>query len=78
MTLWHMCVACWLPKATSTHSDYVILNCLSTATVVARKRLSVALFVHCLSWYIICNTYQENANVNSAGKLCLQQQNLKK
>jgi hypothetical protein len=26
MTIWHMRVACWVPKATNTHSEYEILN----------------------------------------------------
>ena len=25
MTIWHMRIACWIPKATYTHSEYVIL-----------------------------------------------------
>ena len=25
MTIWRMCIACWVPKATNTHSEYVIL-----------------------------------------------------
>ena len=25
MTTWHMCIACWIPKVTNTHSDYIIL-----------------------------------------------------
>jgi len=25
MTIWHMCFACWITKATDTHSEYVIL-----------------------------------------------------
>jgi len=25
MTIWRMRIACWLPKATNTHSEYVIL-----------------------------------------------------
>jgi len=25
MTTWHMRTACWIPKATNTHSEYVIL-----------------------------------------------------
>ena len=25
MTIWHMRIACWIPKAINTHSDYVIL-----------------------------------------------------
>jgi hypothetical protein len=26
MTVWRMRIACWLPKATNTHSQYVILT----------------------------------------------------
>ena len=25
MTIWRMCIACWIPKATGTHSEYVTL-----------------------------------------------------
>jgi hypothetical protein len=25
MTIWHICSACWTPKAKSTHSEYVTL-----------------------------------------------------
>jgi hypothetical protein len=25
MTIWRMRIACWIPKATNTHSQYVIL-----------------------------------------------------
>jgi hypothetical protein len=25
MTIWRMRIACWIPKATNTHSEYVIL-----------------------------------------------------
>jgi hypothetical protein len=26
MTLWHIRIACWIPKATNTYSEYVIVN----------------------------------------------------
>jgi hypothetical protein len=25
MTMWHLRIACWIPKATNTHSEYIIL-----------------------------------------------------
>jgi hypothetical protein len=25
MTMWHMGIACWIPKATDTHAEYVML-----------------------------------------------------
>jgi hypothetical protein len=28
MTIWRMRIACWIPKATNTHSGYVILIAL--------------------------------------------------
>jgi len=28
MTIWHMHIACWIPKATGTHSEYAILIAL--------------------------------------------------
>ena len=28
MTVWRMRIACWIPKATNTHSEYVILIAL--------------------------------------------------
>jgi hypothetical protein len=44
--------ACWITKATNTHPEYVILNCSTTATMVARTHLSVTLYVHCLSCFV--------------------------
>ena len=38
MTIWRMLIACWIPKAIDTHSEYVTLT---TATVVARTLLGV-------------------------------------
>ena len=40
--------ACWIPKATHTHSVYVILIFFSTASMIARRRFNVTLSVHCL------------------------------
>jgi hypothetical protein len=46
----HMHSACWIPKATNTHSVYVILGCFSTAIMVTHTRPDVSFYVHCLSW----------------------------
>ena len=48
MTIWCMRIACWIPKATSTHSQYVT-HYFSIAAVVARTPLNVKLHVQCLS-----------------------------
>jgi hypothetical protein len=33
MTIWRMRIACWIPKATNTHSEYVIFIAFLTETV---------------------------------------------
>jgi hypothetical protein len=43
MTIWRMRIACWIPKATDTHSEYVILIAFPLQTMVAQMRLDVAL-----------------------------------
>ena len=48
-TIWSMRSARWIPKATNTHSEYVILIAFSTATMVAWMRLNITLYVNCLS-----------------------------
>jgi hypothetical protein len=41
MAIRHVRIACWIPKATNTHSKYVILTAFSTITMVVRTRLNV-------------------------------------
>ena len=48
MTIWCMRTACWIPKAINT-LRFCNTRCFSTATVVARTRLNLTLYVHCLS-----------------------------
>ena len=47
-----MRIACWILKATDTHSEYVI-SLLSTAKIVAQARLIVTSYAHCLPRLII-------------------------
>jgi len=51
MTIWRLRIACWIPKATNTHLAYVVLTAFPMQ-LVARTRLSVMLYVRCLSCYI--------------------------
>jgi len=45
-----MRIACWLPKATNTHTLWLCNTYrFSTATTVAEKRLNVTLYAQCLS-----------------------------
>ena len=52
MTIWRTRIACWVPKATNTHSEYVILFCFSTPTVVARTGLSVTSYVQYIAFLV--------------------------
>ena len=48
-----MRTACWIPKATHTHTHRICFAyCFSTATMVARMRLNVTLYLFCPSWWI--------------------------
>jgi len=42
----HMSTACWIPKTTFTHTEYVMFIVFSTATMVTRTILNVRLYVH--------------------------------
>ena len=65
MAIWRMRSACWITKATHTkphthtHTHTHTQNLLfSTATMVARTRLSVTFHVHCL-YCLFCNWHME-------------------
>jgi hypothetical protein len=49
MAKWRMRLACWTTKATNTHSEYVILFAFTRQQWLTLTRLSVTLYVRCLS-----------------------------
>ena len=59
VTVWHIRVACWVSKSTRTHArgrahrQLCNTYCFSTALIVSRTRLSVTLYVHCLSCLVL-------------------------
>jgi hypothetical protein len=54
ITMWRMRFACWIPEATDTHAEYVILDFLSTTTMVIRTRLIFTSYVQ----YIVTSYVQ--------------------
>jgi hypothetical protein len=48
MTIWCMRIACWINKATDTHSEHVILIAFPQQQFVSKTHLSVKLSLHCL------------------------------
>jgi len=56
MIIWRLSITCLIPKATNTHSEYVILV-FSHETMVKRTRLNVTLYKHCVSrWNVVSKT----------------------
>ena len=45
MTVWHVRIACWIPKATNTHSEYVVLIALPLQQWL-HERASVVRYTH--------------------------------
>jgi len=45
MTIWRMRIACWIPKATNTQSQYVILTAFPLRQLVEQTHLNVTLHV---------------------------------
>jgi len=49
MTMSRMRIACWIPKATHTHSELeTFMYYFSKVTMVAGRRQNVTLYEHCL------------------------------
>ena len=60
MTIWRMCIACWVSKATSRHSEYVIIIAL-TLQQLSHERISVLRYT-----YIAC-LVDENQVISEEG-----------
>jgi hypothetical protein len=53
MTIWRMRIACWIPKATHPHSEYVILIAFPQQRWLQERASTLSLYVHCQSFIII-------------------------
>jgi len=51
MTIWHMYIVCWIPKATDTHSKYVILIVFPQQQWLHKRASMSCLHIQCLSFY---------------------------
>jgi len=56
MTIWHMRIACWIRRATNTHSDYVMLIAFLPQQLL-HERASVLRYTYiaCPFTYSLCN-----------------------
>jgi hypothetical protein len=48
-TIWVTRIACWIPKATNTHSEYVLLIAFPLQQWLQERGSALRLSVHCLS-----------------------------
>ena len=49
MTVWRMCIERYIPKATDTHSEYVILIAFPLQQWLHERALILRLYVHSIS-----------------------------
>jgi len=48
-TIWRMRVACWIPKPTNPHSEYVIIIAFPRQKWLCERAWTLGLYVHCRS-----------------------------
>jgi len=54
MTIWHMCIACWIDKATNTHSEYIILFAFSLQQWLQERTLILRYtYIACLVFFFL-------------------------
>jgi len=50
LTIWRVRVACWIPKATDTHSEYVTRIAFPLQQQLHESASLLCLYAHCLSY----------------------------
>jgi len=53
LTIWTMRLAFWIPTATDTYTECIILTAFPLQQIVTRTHLNVTLYVHSLSGYYV-------------------------
>ena len=54
MTIWHLRIVCWIPKATDTHSEYVILIVFPLQQWLhERASMLRYMYIACLGYFLI-------------------------
>ena len=56
MTIWRMRIACWIPKATNTHSEYVTLTAFPLQQWLHESASTLRLYVHFLPCFLVPHT----------------------
>ena len=73
MTMWHMCIVCWIPKATNTHSDYITHAAFSLQQWLDKCTLALCcLYIACVAdyHYLKCRNLTYNHMTSVHGCCC--------
>jgi len=65
MIIWRMRIACWIPKATNTSPEYVLLTDFPLQRRLHEEHLIVTLRVHCMSGLNLCEGFLSTASDHS-------------
>jgi hypothetical protein len=75
MTKWRMRIACWIPKATNTHSEYTILIACPVQQLL-HERTSILGYTHVACIVLTTMDFMravievDNINVHSGDRIC--------
>jgi hypothetical protein len=64
MIIWLICIACWIIKATRTHSGYVILIAFRLQNSYTNAPLCYVIRILCVLLLVINNTNKASINDN--------------
>ena len=59
VTMWRMCIACWVPKATDTHLQYVIISAFPLQQWL-REHAPVLRYTHIACLVTICVFHKQD------------------
>ena len=52
--IWRMRLACWIPKATDTHSEYSVIIAFPRQEMVTGRRLTMLRYTHIACLILMC------------------------
>ena len=64
MKIWCMHIACWIPQATNTYSEYITVIAFPTAKMVAWTHINVTLYINIYIYIYIHNSYFAHSKEN--------------
>jgi len=63
--IWRTRITCWIPKATNTRPEYVLLTAYPLQQWLHEEHLIVTLHAHCVSCLNLCKGFRSTASDHS-------------